>query len=158
MSRQAEDKGVFAVVAREGTYAVGREELVLIEQVTEDALELRLGEGREEAPPRVADEPVDGGRHLGEDFGVALLEAPDQLHELRVARREAVFDHGTGAERQQTHHRADLQPERFAARQPEDVVVEAVRLVPHVVPVLAGLVHRVGDPDEVLDELEGSLL
>ncbi len=68
------------------------------------------------------------------------------------------LEHRAGAERQQPDHRTDLQPEGLAAGQPQDVVVEAVLLVPHVVRLVAGLVHRVGDPDEVLEELEGHLL
>jgi len=89
---------------------------------------------------------------------VALPEESDQLHQLRVARHRLLLEHRAGAERQETDHGADLEPERLTARQPEDVVVEAVLLVPHLVLVLADLVHGVGDPDEVLEELEGDLL
>ena len=133
LARHVEDERVLAVVAREGADAVGREELVLVEQVAEDALELRPGEGREEPAPGVADEPLDGRSHVGEHLGVALPEERDQLHQLRVARHRLLLEHRARAQRQEPDHRADLQPERLAARQPEDVVVEAVLLVPHVV-------------------------
>jgi len=46
-----EDERVLAVVAREGTDAVGREELVLVEQVAEDALELRRLRGERSRRP-----------------------------------------------------------------------------------------------------------
>ena len=64
----------------------------------------------------------------------------------------------TGAERQQTDHRADLQALRRAVGQAQQVVEEAVLLVPHLVVVLAHAVHGGGDPEEVLEELAGDLL
>ena len=68
-----------------------------------------------------------------------------------------VEDRG-GAERQQADHRPDLQPRGRSVGQTEDVVEEAVGLVPHLVVVVADPVHRVGDPHEVLEELERVLL
>ena len=58
-----------------------------------------------------------------------------------------------GAERDQPDHRSD--PQRFgrAAGQREDVVVEAVGLVPEAL-----LVHRVGNVGEVLEELGREIL
>ena len=68
------------------------------------------------------------------------------------------LEHRGRAERQQAHQRPHLQPHGLAVRQPQQVVEEAVLLVPHLVVMLADAVHRVGDPHEVLDELEGDLL
>jgi len=47
-----EDNGVLAVVAREGADAVGGEELVLVEEVAEDALELPRLRGERSRRPR----------------------------------------------------------------------------------------------------------
>src|SRR5271170_2195653 len=40
----------------------------------------------------------------------------------------------------------------------EQVVEEALGRIPHLVVVLADAVHRVGDPEELLDEAEGEVL
>ena len=96
--------------------------------------------------------------HVGEHLGVTLPEERDQLHQFRVARHHVLLDDRARAERQETDHRADLQTERLAVRKPEHVVVEAVLLVPHVVPLVAGLVHRERDPDDGLEEPERDLL
>ena len=52
------------VVARERPDAVRPEELVLVEQVAEHALQLLLVENRQEPPALVADEPLVGRRHV----------------------------------------------------------------------------------------------
>src|SRR5262249_44257538 len=62
------------------------------------------------------------------------------------------------AQREEPDHRAHLEARRRAVWQPQDVVVEPVRLVPHFVVVIADPVHGVGDSDEVLKERERVLL
>ena len=61
------------------------------------------------------------------------------------------------AQRQQPDHRAHLEALRAAVGQAEDVVEEAVLLVPELVVVLADAVHRGGDEREVLRELQHHL-
>ena len=60
------------------------------------------------------------------------------------------------AQREETHHGANLEPRRAAVREPQQVVVETVLLVPH--PVRAGFVHGRGDVAEVLGELSDHVL
>ena len=69
----------------------------------------------------------------------------------------ARLDHRGGAERQQPHQRADLEPRGAAVGQPQHVVVEAVLLVPHARPSPRRFMAR-GDPEEVLGELRGHVL
>ena len=78
--------------------------------------------------------------------------ADDPRHAFALPR----FDDGRGAERQQPDQRADLQTRGPAVRQPQDVVVEAVLLVPHA--VVALLVQGGANPQEVLRKLVGELL
>ena len=82
----------------------------------------------------------------------------DHRHQPGKARDGIRLDHRRCAERQQADQRPHLQTHRPAVGQPQHVVEEAVLLVPHLVAMLAATVHRVGDPHEVLDELEGDLL
>ena len=61
------------------------------------------------------------------------------------------LDHGRGTERQESHQGAHLEPRGAAVRQHQDVVVEAVLLIPHA--LVAGAIHAGGDPQEMIDEL-----
>ena len=95
---------------------------------------------------------------MGNQLGVAFAELRDQLHQLRIARDRIRLEHRRRAQRQQPHQRPHLQAHRLAVGQPQQVVEEAVLLVPHLVVMLAAAVHRIGNPHEMLDELEGDLL
>ena len=79
------------------------------------------------------------------------LEAGKPVEQLRLER----FD---GKERNQADHRPDLQRAALAVRQVQDVVEEAVLVVPQRQAVAAAVVHRVGDVEEVLPELAGDVL
>ena len=81
-----------------------------------------------------------------------LERLTDPRHALALPR----FDDGRCAERQQPDKGADLETRGAAVRQPQDVVVETVLLVPHA--VVAHLVHGGADPQEVLRKLVGELL
>ena len=89
---------------------------------------------------------------------MTLPEQGDHLHQSRIARQVVPLEHRGGAQRQQPHQRPHLQPHGLAVRQPQQIVEEPVLLVPHLVVMLAAAVHGVGNPHEVLDELEGDLL
>ena len=89
---------------------------------------------------------------------MALAEQRDHLHQLRIALGDIRLEHRRRAQRQQPDQRPDLQTHRLAVGQPQQIVEESVLLVPHLVVMLADAVHRVGDPHEMLDELEGDLL
>ena len=54
------------------------------------------------------------------------------------------FDDGGRAERQQAHHRTNLQPLGTAVGKPQHIVVETVFLVPHAFGT--GLVHGARNP------------
>jgi len=62
------------------------------------------------------------------------------LHPVAEVRRQSRYllslrplDNGDGAERQETDHRADLEPRRGSVRQAQDVVIKAVFFVPHAI-------------------------
>jgi len=63
------------------------------------------------------------------------------------------FEGRRRAEREQADHRANFEVLRFAVRQPQHVVEEAVFFVPHPL-VFAQVHHRRADPEEVLGELQ----
>ena len=92
---------------------------------------------------------VDAGQQLRYvSEAPAAVASTDPRHPLALRR----LDDGRRAERQQTDERADLETRGTPVRQAQDVVVEAVRFVPHA--VLADLVHGRADPQEMLGELE----
>ena len=80
----------------------------------------------------------------------AWMRCNDLWHLLQHVRLEDRH----GGQRQQPDHRAHLDALRSAVRQHQQVVEEAVLLVPQLVLVVADAVHRPGDPQEVLHELE----
>src|SRR5206468_3896000 len=63
-----------------------------------------------------------------------------------------LLGHHRGGERQEPDHRAHLEPGGAAVGELQEVVVEAVLLVPHA--ILPGPVHGRGDIQKMLDELE----
>src|SRR5215831_19725651 len=68
-------------------------------------------------------------RHFGNPFPLPLL------HDRH------------GAERQQTHHRVELQPGCSPLGTAKDVVIKAVVLIPHA--IRSDLVHGMGDQHKV---------
>jgi hypothetical protein len=96
----------------------------------------RLGVARlaDEVGP-VADEPV----HVGDEH----------RHRLELG----LVEHVDRVERNQADQRADAELVELAARVAQDVVEEAVLLVPELVAAAAHPLHRAADVDEVLEEL-----
>ena len=88
--------------------------------------------------------------------GRAVEEATHSLGELGVSVKELPFEGRHGAQWQEADHRSNLQPLRASVGETEDVVEEAILLVPHA-GVRTRMHHRRGDPEEVLDELLGQL-
>ncbi len=158
LATDLEHERMFQVIARERTNAVRPQELLLVEQVAEHALEFLPVEDRQHPAFLVADETAVGRRYLGNQLGMAFAELRDQLHQLRMASDSIRLEHRRRAQRQQPHHRPDLQAHRLPVGEPQQIVEEPVLLVPHLVVVLAAAVHRIGNPHEMLDELEGDLL
>src|SRR6516165_11796933 len=66
------------------------------------------------------------------------------------------LNHTRGTQGQQAHHGANLEPSSATVREPQDVVVETVLLVPHS--FWTRLVHGPCDPEEMLGELNGYVL
>ena len=79
-----------------------------------------------------------------------------RAHGLRDALPLRLLDHRRGAQREEPDHRSHLEPRGAAVGQPQQVVVEAILLVPHA--VRPGPVDRRGDVVEVLHELEDHVL
>ena len=91
-------------------------------------------------------------------FRMTLAEQGDHFHQSRIARESLPFKHRGRAQRQQPHQGPHLQPDRLAVGEPQQIIEEAVLLVPHLVVTLADAVHGIGDPQEMLGELEGDIL
>ena len=94
--------------------------------------------------------------HRPRQFGHPAQPLLDGAHGLRDAFTLRLLDHRRGTQREEPDHRAHLEPRGAAVGQPQQVVVEAILLVPHAVP--PGSVDPRGDVVEVLDELEDHLL
>src|SRR4030095_8533530 len=106
------------------------------------------------APRRRPPWPVLSGSWMKGPQPFALLEEPYHLGgEVRLPLEISAVEDGDRAQGQQPDHRAHLEAFGPAVGQPEHVVEEAVLLVPHPGP-LAGAHEGVGDPEEVLDELQ----
>ena len=84
-------------------------------------------------------------------------QAPREVRQLLQQLRLERLD---GEERNQPDHRAHLERDRPAVGQVQLVVVELVLLVPQADAVLAAadVGHRLGDVQEVLEELGGDVL
>ncbi len=95
---------------------------------------------------------VDGLQELGHP--AQALE--DLSHRPRDALPLPFLPHRRGAQGQEPHHRAHLEPRGTAVGEPQEIVVEAVLLVPHA--LLTGPVHGGGDVGEVLHELHDHVL
>ena len=109
---------------------------------------------RDETPFVMTDEAVVHGSDLPQQLGMALAEQSHQLFQPAEALPSVVLEHRRRTERQQAHHRAHLQAHRIAVWQLKEVVEEAVLLVPHLVAVVADAIHRIGDPEEMLEKPE----
>ncbi len=156
LALDAEDVRVLLVELGQRANAVGTEELVLVEHLRENPPEpLRLDQGRD---PPLGHPQVPRARRV------------DGVHELRHLRQALyrcgcragralplpLLDHRGRAQGQEPDHGAHLEPGRTAVGQPQQVVVEAVLLVPHA--IRPGPVHGRRDKEEVLEELPGHFL
>ena len=147
---QLEHVWAVLVDARDRADAVRRQELRLVEHIAEHPGKLRARHDGKKPP-----EPHPGLRGQLDVLAKLGMVVDEPLHSAPEA-LELV--HGLGLERldreerDEADHRAHLQPARPAVGA-EDVVVEAVALVPEVEGV-----HRVRDIDKVLEELRGDVL
>ena len=146
---------VLEVVARQRAQAVRTEELVLVEHAGEDAPQLGLVEHGEHAASVEARHAhvVDRLEQLGHRLHASTQSAHHVVAEMDAFRGQD----RRRAQRQQADHRTHLETLRGAVGQAEDVVEEAVLLVPELVVVVADAVHRGGDEREVLGELQHHL-
>ena len=88
--------------------------------------------------------------------GIRRRRSSNCSHDPRNALSSTSLDDCCRAQGKESHHRAHLEPRRAAVREPQQVVVETVLLVPH--PVRSWLVHGRGDVVEVLGELYDHVL
>ena len=80
----------------------------------------------------------------------------DVTHRPRNALPLPLLDDRRGAQREEPHQGTHLEPRGAAVGEPQQVVVEAVFLVPHA--VLPGTVHGRGDVVELLRKLQDHVL
>ena len=93
--------------------------------------------------------------HRRRQFGHAAQPFTDGAHGLRDALPLRLLDYRRGAQREEPDHRSHLEPRRAAVGQLQQVVVEAILVVPH--PIRPRPVDPRRDVVEVLDELEDHL-
>src|SRR5271157_6551781 len=146
------------VIFRQRAYAVGAEELVLIEHVGQNALQFLFVTDRRQPAPCVPDETLIGYCDLFHHLRMPLTEQLNQFDNSGMVRNCTRLEYGRGTQRQQSYQRADLQTHRIAIREMEQIVEEPIRRVPHLVVVHADAVHGVGDPYEMLEESKSNLL
>ena len=151
---RGEHIGMLGVVAREGTDAVGAQELLLVEHLRQHPAEPGFVQDRSEPPARTPelDRIVDRGRQLR----TRLEELPEPVAHLGILPLKFSLERRDRTQGKQADHGSHLQTLGAAVREAEHVVEETVFLVPHA-RVLAGVHHRGGDPQEMFDELETHL-
>ena len=93
---------------------------------------------------------------VAESSGIRRKRSCILSHRPRDALPLPLLDHRGGAQGQEPHHGAHLEPLGAAVGEAQQVVVEAVLLVPHA--VRSGPVHARGDIVEVLDKLHDHVL
>src|SRR4051795_10881280 len=87
------------------------------------------------------------------EFGSPLQKSLYPFHYDRVLLGELRGDDTSGAKRQEADQRPDFDARRAPVRKPQDVVEEAVLVIPQLVLILSYAIHRAGNPEEMLDEL-----
>src|SRR2546425_3942748 len=144
------------VITRQSADSAGGEEFGFVEHAREDALQLLAVDERQQAadaarrPLRHFDVLRDIGMIVDEPLHAAL-EAGKTIHNFGFERLD-------GEQRDQPHHRTDLQEVLLAMGETKDVIVEAVLCVPQRNAIPSHVVHRVGDVDKVLEEFAGDIL
>ena len=145
--------GVVFVHLGQGADAVGREKLLFVEQALADALQALPGHQSEQHPvvvpdPQVVHRPGGGGALMGEPGqGVGHIQHRQPLHGVDV---EALHRQ----QRHQARERAGAQVVGAAVGPFDDVVIEAILLVPVDI-VAAG---RIVEADRQLHEIDDEAL
>ena len=136
--------------------AIRAKELVFVEHLRKDpAKPLRVDQSHN-PPLRHAEVSRARGMHGLAEFGYPAHAFVELSHYPRNALSRTGLDDCCRAQGKESHQRAHLEPRRAAVREPQQVVVETVLLVPH--PVRSWLVHGRGDVVEVLGELYDHVL
>ena len=108
---------MIGVVARQRANAEGAEELVLVEQLRQDAAELGLvQDGCQVTARNTGFAWIMNGRV---EFGPSGQEPHEPVHDLGLLGKQLAFERGRRAERQQPDHGPHLEPPGFPAGQPE---------------------------------------
>ena len=146
---------MLGVVARDRADAVGREELVLVQHEPQDPRQLLAGDDRQQ--PALVPSGVVSSWTWSRSSG--------RLSMNHCMRRLKPGSASTTVGLQRLHREQRDEPDQRAHLQRlvvavgvQDVVVEAIRLVPQADALVAHVVHGVGDVDEVLEELGGDVL
>ena len=92
----------------------------------------------------------------GNQFGMVIHITADRGAELGIFFTEARFKDGHCAQRQKTHHGADLKAVRLSIWESEHVVKEPVLFIPHA-ELFFGPDHPGGDQEEMLIEFRHEL-
>ena len=136
--------------------AAGAQEFVLVKHLRKDpAQPIRIDHSQDSSVLNAVMTRT-GGVHSPHKLGNPAQANQHLSQRLRYALPLPLLDHRGGAQGKKPHHRAHLEPLGTAVGEAEQVVVEAVLLVPHA--VLSGPVHSCGDIVEMLSELQDHFL
>src|SRR3974377_245203 len=122
------------MILRQRPNAVGTEELVFIEHVSQNAGQLLLVAHRRQPAALISSRRwVIGPDELLIYRWMALPEQLNLLEELGMLFESACFKNVGGAERQQSHHRTDVQAHGIAVGEMQQIVEEPIRRRPPLV-------------------------
>ncbi len=136
--------------------AVGTQELLLVEHLLQDPAEAHRIQERDDAPLGDPEMIWTGGVHRLHDPRHPVQPFVHESERHRDSLPLAFLDHRRGAQREQPHHGAHFETPGAPVRQSQDVVVEAILLVPHA--LLTRPVHCRRDIVKVLGELHDQIL
>ena len=136
--------------------AVGAQELVLVEHLGQDPAEPLRIEQCDHPPLGHPEITRARGVDSRRKFGDPAQAFQDQSQRPWDALPLPLFNNRRGAQGQKPHHGAHLEPCGAAVGEAQQIVVEAVLLVPHA--VQPGSVHGRGDIVEVLAKLHDHVL
>jgi hypothetical protein len=128
-----ENERMVEVVTGKRAKAVRAKEFVLVQHISQDALDLLFVADRQNPASLVSDESIVCGSDMLDKLRVALLEQYDELLKSRVAFNNSWLKNCGSAQRQKSNHGPDFQTHSITIREVEQIIKEPTFGVPHFV-------------------------
>src|SRR5262249_36718276 len=106
----------------------------------------------------IADKAAVNRSNMFDDVRVAPVEHIHEFGQPRQTGRLAPFERRRRTQRKQANQRSHFQSYSMSIGKSEEVIIETVFFVPHLIVMTANPIHRIGNPDEVFEELVSRLL